>query len=99
MRVDFVDVLSQLLTWRSLNVLDLLETTALNEGSLGLEVLWKDLGELSADVGQNVVRSELEEGLEGWEVGAHLNDVLKSLLGFVLKVLGAFGKHVHSKES
>ncbi len=62
-RVDLVDILSQLLAWGSVNVLDLLETTALHECSLCLKVLGKNLGELGADICQDVVGGKLEKGL------------------------------------
>ena len=71
----------------------------MNEGSLGLQVLREDLGELSGNIGQNVVWSKLEEWLESWQMGAHLDDVLQGFLGFVLEILGAFWEHVDSEES
>ena len=83
MRVDLVDVLSKLAAWFGLYLLDLLETAGLDEGSLGLEVGWEYLSELGADVSEDVVWSELEEWFEGWQVGAHLDDVLERFLGFV----------------
>jgi hypothetical protein len=96
--VDFVDVLSEFAAWLSLDFLDLLESSALNESSLGLKVLGEDLGELGADVSQDVVWSQLEEWLEGWQVGAHLDDVLQGLLGLVLEVLGGLGEHVDGEQ-
>ena len=99
MRVDLIDVFAELGTRLSLNFLDLLETTTLDESALGLEVLGKDLGELSAHVGEDVVGSELEEGFEGGNVGAHLDDVLEGLLGLVLEVLGRLLEHVHGEET
>ena len=99
MGVDLVDVFSEFAAGLGGDFLDLLESTGLNESSLGLEVEGEDLSELGADVGEDVVGGELEEGLEGGDVGAHLDDVLESLLGLILKVLGALGKHVDGKES
>lgn len=97
--VDLVDVFSELAAGLGLDLLDLLETAGLNEGTLGLEVGGEDLGELGAHVGEDVVGGELEEGLKGGKVGAHLDDVLKGFLCLILKVLGAFGKHVDGKEA
>ena len=99
LRVDFVNVFSELAAWLALDLLDLLESTALDEGALGLKVGRKDFSELSANIGENVVRSKLKEGLKGGKVSAHLDDVLKSLLCLVLKILGALGKHVDGEES
>lgn len=82
-----------------MDLLDLLEATALNEGTLGLEVGWENLGELGANIGKNVVRGKLKEGLKCGKMGAHLDDVLKSLLGLILEILGALRKHVDGKES
>jgi len=98
-RVNFVNVLAELGALLGLDFLNFLEATTLNEGTLGFEVLGKDLSELGADVGEDVVRSELEEGLEGGDVSAHLDNVFESFLGFVLKVLGRFLEHVDGKES
>jgi len=98
-RVDLVDVFAEFGARLSLNFLDLLEATALDEGALGLEVLGKDLGELSAHVGEDVVGGELEEGFEGGHVGAHLDDVLEGLLGLVLEVLGRLLEHVDGEEA
>lgn len=58
-RVDLVDVLLKLAALLGLNFLNLLEATALDEGSLGFEVGGKHLGELSADIGKDVVWCEL----------------------------------------
>lgn len=90
MRVDFVDVLAELAALFGLDLLNFLEATTLHEGTLGLQVLGEDLSKLSADVGENIVRSKLEERLEGRDVGAHLDNVFECLLGFVLQVLGGF---------
>ena len=65
--------------------MDLLEATALDEGALGLKVGGKDFSELSANIGEDVVGSELKEGLKGGKVSAHLDDV-----GFLLIVDVAF---------
>jgi hypothetical protein len=54
---------------------------------------------LSANISENVVRSELKERLKGWEVSAHLDNILKGFLGLILKVLGALRKHVDGKKS
>ena len=99
MRVDLVDVLSELGAWLSLYLLDLLETTRLNEGSLGFDVGWENLGKLGSYIGQDVVRGELQEWLKGWEMSAHLDNVLERFLGLVLKILRALWKHIDGKES
>lgn len=98
-RVNFVDVLAELGALLGLDLLNFLEATTLDEGTLGFEVLGKNLSELSADVGENIVGSELEEGFEGGDVGAHLDNVFEGLLGLVLQVLGRFLEHVDGKES
>lgn len=89
--INLVDVLAELAAGLALDLLNLLEAARLHEGALGLEVGGEHLCELGAHVGEDVVRGELEEGLEGGEVGAHLDDVLKGFLGLVLKILGALG--------
>lgn len=99
MRVDLVDVLLELAAWLGLYLLDFLEATGLNEGSLGLGVLWEHLGELTGDVGQDVVWGKLEEWFESWQVSAHLDDVLQGLLGLILEILGAFWEHVDGQKS
>lgn len=99
MRVDLVDVLSELAAWFGLYLLDLLETARLDEGSLGLEVGWEDLGELGAYVGEDVVWSKLEEWFKGWQVGAHLDDVFEGFLGLVFQILRTFWEHVDGEES
>ena len=71
----------------------------MHEGSLSLEILRENLGELGADVGQDVVWSKLEEWLKSRQVSAHLDDVLERLLRFVLEVLGALWEHVDGEES
>ena len=98
-RVDLINVLSEFASWLCLYLLDLLESTGLHKGSLGLQVLRKDLGELSTNIGQDVVWSQLKEWLKGWQVGAHLDDVLEGLLGFILEILGALWEHVDGEES
>ena len=65
MRVDLVDVLAQLASRLRLDLLDLLEPARLHERALGFQVRREDLGELSANVGEDVIWSKLEEGLEG----------------------------------
>ena len=55
--IDLVDVLAELAAGLCLNLLALLEATALDECALGLEVGREDLGELSANVGEDVVGS------------------------------------------
>jgi len=98
-RVDLIDVFTEFASRLSLNLLDLLEAAGLHEGALGLEVLGKDLGELGAHVGEDVVGGELEEGFEGGNVRAHLDDVLEGFLGLVLEVLGGLLEHVHGEET
>jgi len=41
----------------------------------------------------------LKEGFKSGNVSAHLDNVLESLLGFILKVLGGILEHVDSKET
>ena len=89
-RVNFVNVLAEFASWLGLDLLNFLEATTLHESTLGLQVLGEDFSELSTDVGENIVRSKLEERLEGRDVGAHLDNVFECLLGFVLQVLGGF---------
>lgn len=48
--VDLINVFSQLAARLSLEVLNLLEATALHECALGLEILRQNLGELGANV-------------------------------------------------
>jgi hypothetical protein len=69
-----------------LDFLDLLEATALNEGTLGFKISGKDFSELSANIGENIVGSELKERLKSREMSAHLDNVLKSFLGLILKL-------------
>ena len=71
----------------------------MDEGSLGLKVLRKYFGELAGDIGQNVVWSKLKKWFKSWEMGAHLDDVLKGFLGFIFKIFGAFWKHVDGQKS
>ena len=80
MRVDCVDVLAQLGAWSGLDLLDLLEATALDESLLCLRVLRKNLGELSSDVGENIVGGDTEEWFQRRQMSAHLDDILKGLL-------------------
>ena len=89
-RVNFVNVLAEFASWLGLDLLNFLEATTLHESTLGLQVLGEDLSELSTDVGENIVRSKLEERFEGRDVSAHLDNVFECLLGFVLQVLGGF---------
>ena len=100
MLVDLLNVLAELGASWGIDSLDLLEATTLDECSLGLQVLWENLGELGAHIGEDVVWSQLEEWLEGWNVGAHLDDVLEGLLGLVLEVGGGLSllHHVHGQE-
>jgi hypothetical protein len=98
-RVDLVDVLSELAAWLGLDLLDLLEAARLHEGALSLEVGGEHLRELGADVGEDVVGGQLEEGLKGGQVSAHLDDVLEGLLGLILEVLRTFWEHVDGQES
>merc|ERR1712127_300785 len=98
-RVDLVDVLSELGAGLGLDLLDLLEAAGLHEGTLGFELGGKHFRELGAHVGEDVVGGELEEGFQSGHVGAHLDDVLEGLLRLVLQVLGGVGKHVHGEET
>merc|ERR1712127_65686 len=90
-RVDLVDVLSELGAGLGLDLLDLLEAAGLHEGTLGFELGGKHFRELGAHVGEDVVGGELEEGFQGGHVGAHLDDVLERLLGLVLQSLEESG--------
>jgi hypothetical protein len=98
-RVDLINVLAELGAGFGLDLLDLLETTGLDESALSFELGGEDLGELSANVGQDVVGGQLEEGFKGGDVSAHLDDVLECLLGFVLEVLGGVLEHVDGEET
>lgn len=101
MRVNCVDVFAELGAWGGVDFLDALEATTLDESLLGLGVLGKNLGELSSDVGENIVGGKDEKRFERGQVSAHLDDVLKSLLGLVLKVGRALTllHHVHGEET
>ena len=63
-RVDGVDVLAQLRAWRSIDFLDSLEASALNECLLCLCVLGQHLSELGGDVSENIVGCEDEKWFE-----------------------------------
>jgi len=54
-RVDLINVFAEFASLLSLNFLDLLEATALDECALGLEVLGENLGKLGTYVGKDVV--------------------------------------------
>ena len=99
MGVDFLNVLSELAAWFGLNLLNLLETTGLNEGSLCLWLSWEDLGELGSYIGKDIIWSKLEEWFKSWQMGAHLDDVLEGFLGLVLEILRALWEHVDGEES
>ena len=71
-------------------ILNLLETTTLDEGSACLHIVRKDLGELRQDVFLNFLGGFLEEGLEGGEVSALLDDGLEGTLGLGLEVFRRF---------
>lgn len=86
-RINLVDVLAKLAAGLSLDLLDLLEATRLDKGALSLELSGENLSELGADVSKNIVRGELQEGFKSGDMGAHLDNVLQSLLGLVLEVL------------
>ena len=79
-RVDLVDVLAKLAARLSLDLLDLLEATRLHKGALSLELSRENLSELGTDVGEDIVGGELKEGFKSRDVGAHLDNVLESLL-------------------
>ncbi len=55
LQVDLIDIFSELAAGFSLDLLDLGETSTLNEGLLGFKVLGQYLGELSANIGEYVV--------------------------------------------
>jgi hypothetical protein len=77
MRVNLINVLAQLASRLCLNFLYFLEATGLYKSAFGFKVGGEYFRELSAYVGQNVVRSKLEEGFKSRQVCAHLNDMLK----------------------
>jgi hypothetical protein len=58
-RVDLVNVLPKLAAWLRVDLLNLLEASALEEGSFCFEIGREGLGELSTDVGQDLGRSNL----------------------------------------
>lgn len=99
MRVDLVNVLAEFAAGLSLDLLDLLEATGLNESTLSLKLGGENLSKLSADVGEDIVGGKLEEGFKSGDVSAHLDDVLEGLLGLVLKILGGVLEHVNSEET
>jgi len=78
--INLVDVFSELAARLCFDLLDLLEAAALDECALGFEVLWQYLCKLGTDVGKDVVRSQAKEWFKGWDMGAHLNNILQSLL-------------------
>lgn len=80
MRVDLINIFTQLAAWLSLDLLDLLESARLHERTLSLELGRKNLCELSTNVGKNVVWSELKKGFKSGNVSAHLDNVLQGLL-------------------
>ena len=86
MRVDGVDVLAELAAWCSVDLLDALETTALNKCLLCFRVLGEHLGKLGSNVGEDVIGGEDEEGFERGKMCAHLDDILEGLLRFVFEV-------------
>jgi hypothetical protein len=98
-RVNLINVFAELASRFGLDFLDLLETTGLHKCALSFELEGKDLSELSANVGQDVVGSQLEEGLKSGNVGAHLDNVLKSLLRLILEVLAGLLEHVDGEET
>jgi hypothetical protein len=98
-RVDLINVFAELASRFGLDLLDLLETTGLHKCALSFELEGKNLSELSANVGQDVVGSQLEEGFKSGNVGAHLDNVLKSLLRLVLEILAGLLEHVDGEET
>ena len=80
MRVDGIDVLAKLTSWGSIDFLDALETSTLDESFLGFGVLGKNLSELGSNVGKDIVRGENKEGFKRGQVSAHLDDILEGLL-------------------
>jgi len=96
--IDLINALLKLAAWLSLDLLNLLETTGLNECSLGIKVGGENFGELGANVSKNVVGGKLKKRLKGGHVSAHLDNVFEGLLGLILKVLGAAFKHVDSEQ-
>ena len=101
MRVDCIDILAKFAAWGGIDFLNTLEATTLDECLLCFGVLGKDLGELGSDIGEDVVGGEDEEWFEGGQVGAHLDDILEGLLGFIFQVGGALTllHHVDGEET
>ena len=79
-RVDLIDGFSEFGAGLSLDFLNFLETARLNELTLRFEVLGQNASELSANVSENIVGRETEQGLKSGNVRAHLDNVFQSLL-------------------
>ena len=79
-RVDLIDGFSEFGAGFSLDFLNFLETARLNKLTLGFQILGENASELGANVGEDIVWSETEEGLKGGNVRAHLDNVFQSLL-------------------
>ena len=101
MGVNRVDILAELAAWGSIDLLNALETTALNKCLLCFRVLGEHLGELRGDVGEDVIGGEDEQGFEGGKVRAHLDNILEGLLRFVFQVGRALSllHHVDGQEA
>jgi hypothetical protein len=97
-RVDLVDVLFQLVSGFGLDFLYLLKSALLDEGLLGGRVVGESLGELVQHVVQDLGGTVFDQGLEGAQVGTHLQDTLQGLLCLLFQVLRATWLTVEIKE-
>lgn len=78
--------------------MDCLESSLDHKVLLGGGVVLEGLGELLEDIQQNFVWSQLDEGLQGLEVVALVQDLDESVLGLLLEVSARLFHHVDSKE-
>lgn len=89
--VDLVDVLLQLVARLRLDFLDFLEAALLDEALLGCGVVGKGLGELVQNVVEDLSGTIFDEGFQGAQVGAHLEDALQGLLCLLFQVFRTGG--------
>jgi hypothetical protein len=85
--VYLVDVLLQLISWLSLNLLDLLQTALLDERLLCCRIIREGLRELVQDIVKNLSRASFDQRLQGTQVRTHLKNTLQCLLCLLLQVL------------
>lgn len=88
----------QLVSGLRLDFLDLFESALLDEGLLGGRVVGEGLGELVQHVVEDLCGAVFDQGLEGAQVGTHLQDTLQGLLCLLLQVLGTAWLTVKIKE-